>query len=62
MPPTWEENQPLGLDLLEANGAGRYTIGAHDSLIQGDRIRSCVRDCHRWLARRRRGVRDADIY
>jgi hypothetical protein len=62
MPPTWEEKRPLGLDLLEANAARRYTIGAHDSLIRGNRIRCCVRDCPRWLARRRPGVRDPDIY
>jgi hypothetical protein len=62
MPATWEEKRPLGLDLLEVNAAGRYTIGAHDSLIRGDRIRCCVRDCPRWLAKRRRGVKDPGIY
>src|SRR5262249_30247423 len=62
MPPTWEEKRPLGLDLLGVNAAGRYMIGGHDSLIQVNQIGCCVRDCPRWLARRRRGVRDPDIY
>ena len=62
MAPTWEEKPPLGLDLLEVKAAGRYTIGAHDSLIQGDRIRCCVRDCPRWLAIRQAGVQNPDIY
>jgi hypothetical protein len=62
MPTTWEEKRPLGLDLLEVNAAGRYIIGVNDSLIHGNQIRCCVRDCPRWLARRRRRVRDPDIY
>jgi len=60
MPLNWTGTQPLGLQELEA--ADRYTVKASDSLIRDDGIRCCVRNCHRWLAKRRRGPSDPNAF
>jgi hypothetical protein len=55
MPYNWSGSQPIGINELEENAATRYTLGAMDALIRADAIRCCVKDCPRWLAKRRRG-------
>jgi hypothetical protein len=62
MPPIWTDRQPLGLAELELNAARRYRRGTHNSLIRDDRIRCCVRDCQKWLAKRRRGGIDPKAF
>jgi hypothetical protein len=62
MPLNWTETRPLGLDDLEEDAAGRYAMRSGDPLIQGERIRCCVRGCPHWLAKRHRGVSDPAAY
>src|SRR5947208_11633609 len=62
MPPKWTATQPLGVDDLEENAAGRYSAKSRDSLIRNDAIRCCVRGCKRWLAKRSRGPIDDNAY
>lgn len=58
----WTGTQPFGLNELEEDAASRYTPNARDSLIRTDTIRCCVRGCNQWLAKRKRGQRDPNIY
>ena len=62
MPPNWTGRQPLGLGDLEEDAARRYTSRSRDSLIRHDEIRGCARNCHRWLAKRRRGPSDPNAF
>lgn len=62
MPLNWTGTRPLGWQELEDNAAVRYTLQARDSLIRDDRIRCCVRNCHRWLAKRHRGPSDPNAF
>ena len=62
MPLNWSGNQPFGVEELEENAANRYTVNAPLSLLRDDRIRCCLGGCDHWLAKRRRGLRDPDIY
>jgi hypothetical protein len=52
----------MGLEELEENAAGRYTLQAHDALIRKDAIRCCAHGCHRWLAKRSRGLKDPNAF
>jgi len=62
MPLNSTGTQPVGLQELEDNAASRYTLQARYALIRDDRIRCCVRNCHRWLAKRRRGPSDPNTF
>ena len=62
MPLNWTGTQPLGLQELEENAERRYKPQARDSLIRNDEIRCCVRGCHHWLAKRRRGANDPNAF
>jgi hypothetical protein len=58
MPIHWSP-APFGLNDIEVDAADRYSTSATDPLIRGEQVRCCVRECSRWLARRRRsGNRD----
>ena len=62
MPLNWTGRQPFGVDDLEVDAAQRYTLNANEPLIRPDTIRCCVRGCKHWLAKRRRGPSDPNMF
>jgi hypothetical protein len=60
--PFWTEHSPIGVNELENDAAKLCAPGIPGSLIQGDRIRCCVRGCEHWLSKRRRGPEAADTF
>lgn len=46
---------PFGLSDLEENAAERYSTLASNPLIDGGRVRCCIRGCREWLLKRQRG-------
>ena len=48
---------PYGIDELKWEAALRYSKGSPDSLLHGDKMQCCIKDCNELLPRRRNGQR-----
>lgn len=51
---SWSEI-PYGISDLKKDAALRYSSSGRESLLHGEHLQCCIRDCGKWLARRRRG-------
>jgi hypothetical protein len=51
---SWSES-PYGMSELKKDAAMRYSTGRNDSLLRGDHLQCCIRDCAELLPKRHRG-------
>ena len=55
---SWSSETPYGTSEIEEDAASRYSTamtGSADSLLHGDSLRCCIRDCREMLLKRHRG-------
>jgi hypothetical protein len=52
---SWSSDTPYGLSDIEPDAASRYRAAIPDSLLRGDLLRCCIRDCKNLLPKRHRG-------
>src|ERR1700722_2355524 len=51
----WSSEIPYGMSEIENDAASRYSTASSDSLLHGDSLRCCIRNCKELLPIRHRG-------
>ena len=52
---SWSSEIPYGTSEIEEDAASRYSTARADSLLHGESLRCCIRDCKELLPKRHRG-------
>jgi hypothetical protein len=52
---SWSSEIPYGTSEIEEDAASRYSTARADSLLHGESVRCCIRDCTELLPKRHRG-------